>query len=271
MTLRFFISVFLASIFLHGCGSTSRVVSGTKIPVRAHSIQSVMWQQNAAEYRALCYQAFNLAKMQLDLRLEAGGFEDKTPAIITDIDETVLDNSPYAATLIKKDEEYIPETWAEWVYKKEAQAIPGAVEFLNYAKEKGVIVYYISNRLENEIEPTVANLKKFNFPYAEADYMLFRGDTGSKQARFEKVEKNHSVLLYLGDNLSDFTEKFRAPSTEERNMLADQLRDRFGTDYIVLPNASYGDWEDKGIYRGRYDWTPAQKDSIHRAVIRGYQ
>ena len=31
-----------------------------------YKIQAQVWTQNSAEYRALCYQAFNAAKMNLD-------------------------------------------------------------------------------------------------------------------------------------------------------------------------------------------------------------
>lgn len=271
-TLHYFL---ISSFIFLGCSGTSPIpdskFSAEKtIPIREHAVQSVMWQQNAAEYRALCYQAFNLAAMRLDVLLENPELKDKKLAIITDIDETVLDNSPYAAMMIASNVEYTPESWTAWVDRIEAEPLPGAKQFLNYAHKKGVSIFYISNRTVEELPATLKNLEKVNFPNAEPEYLLFRGSTGSKEDRFDKVRENYTVLLYLGDNLSDFSSEFRTPSTEKRNYLADNLKDKFGTEFIVFPNASYGDWEDKGIYHGRYDWTPQQKDSIRKASLRGY-
>lgn len=275
MKLRAVLYIFISSFTFLGCGGTSPIADSKQavektIPIREHAVQSVMWQQNAAEYRALCYQAFNLAAMRLDALLDNPELKEKKVAIITDIDETVLDNSPYAAMMIASDVEYTPESWTHWVDQIDAEPLPGAEEFLNYAHKKGVEIFYISNRTEEELPATQKNLEKVKFPNAKPEYMLFRGDTGSKEDRFNKVRENYIVLLYLGDNLSDFSSEFRAPSTEKRNELADKLKDRFGTEYIVLPNASYGDWEDKGIYHGRHDWTPKQKDSIRKVSLRRY-
>lgn len=260
---------FVYSLFIFTLLSLSSCKS-TDVQKREYSVQSVMWQQNAAEYRALCYQAFNTAKLNLDQFMANAEKSDKTPAIITDIDETVFDNSFYNAKLIELNEEFTPEEWARWSELEEAEAVPGAKEFLNYAKEKGVEIFYITNRHVDEEEGTIRNMEKLNFPFADKEHLLLMSDTGSKKDRFAKVEENHHVFMYMGDNLSDFTSKFRAPSTKERNDLADELRHEFGVKFIVLPNPMYGDWETKGIYEGKSDWTDQQKDSIRKAAIRAY-
>lgn len=274
MTLRTSIFSLVSAITLVACGGTVAVTDSNTpvekhIPIREHSVQSVMWQQNAAEYRALYYQAFNLATLRLDAILANPDLKGKKLAIITDIDETVLDNSPYAATMIAKDLEYVPESWTAWVNLVDADPLPGAKVFLDHAHKNGVRIFYVSNRTVAELPATLENLKKVEFPNADKNYMLFKDETSSKEERFNKIREDYTVVLYLGDNLSDFTSKFRATSTKERNELADELRDKFGMEYIVLPNASYGDWEDRGIYQGRHDWTPVQKDSIRRASLRG--
>lgn len=267
-------SFLLVFVMLTACGSQKGTTSNRASDnVRTYSIQSVMWQQNAAEYRALCYQAFNIAKLNLDAILNEQPEhpdENKKLAIITDIDETVLDNSPYNAKLIELGEEYTSEGWNDWVQRKSAKAIPGAAEFLNYAREKGVEVFYVSNRERGQEAATIENMRRVKFPYADEKHLLFMGNTSSKQRRFEMVENEYHVVLYMGDNLSDFTSEFRAPSTTKRNELADHLENEFGVKFIVLPNPMYGDWETKGIYHGKYDWTPAQKDSIHKASLRAY-
>ena len=129
------------------------------VPINEHKIQSMLWQQNAAEYTALCYQAFNFAKLRLDDILE-NQKADKPFAIIADIDETVLDNSPYDVKLIESDTRYEKSSWIEWGKLEIAKPVPGALEFLSYANKKGVEIFYISNRYNEQLLETKNNLQK---------------------------------------------------------------------------------------------------------------
>lgn len=259
----------LSSVLMVSCGTT-KSTDEDHYQRRKYSVQSVIWQQNAAEYKALCYQAFNTAKSQLDRFLEKKGKSGKKPAIVTDIDETVLDNSPFNAKLIEKNEEYTKEEWANWVHQIAAEAIPGAEEFLNYAEDRGVEVFYVTNRLERAEKATLKNMKEVNFPYADGRHLLLRAETGAKKNRFEQVAEQYDILLFMGDNLSDFSSQFRVPSTKKRNALAEYYEDEFGKKFIVLPNPMYGDWETKGIYQGKYHWTDQEKAAIRKAAIKAY-
>ena len=91
----------------------------------------------------------------------------KPLAIIADVDETVLDNSPYDGKLILNNTTYNRESWVEWGNLEIAEAIPGALEFLKYASEKNVEIFYISNRYSEQLDATVNNLKKLGFPDAK--------------------------------------------------------------------------------------------------------
>jgi predicted secreted acid phosphatase len=108
------------------------------------SVMAINWVQTSAEFRALSYQSYNLARMNLDSFL-ASYSGSKPVAISVDIDETVTDNSAYQAWLIGNDFGYSSKTWGPWIASGQAKAMPGAVEFLNYAKDKGVEIFYISN------------------------------------------------------------------------------------------------------------------------------
>ncbi len=271
---KYLLSLLVVGLCFSACQNTPEDNTVTseknKKNIREYSVQSVIWMQNAAEYRALCYQAFNVAKMRLDLFLTRQDTAGKNLAIITDIDETVLNNSPYQAKLIELNQQYSADTWDDWVQRKTAEAIPGAVAFMKYAKSRGVEVFYVSNRLQSQEKATIENMKKLGFPYADEAHLLLRKDESAKKSRFEDVAAGRTIILYIGDNLSDFTSKFRAPSTAKRNALADRLQDQFGEKFIVLPNPAYGDWESKGIYQGKYDWTEGQKDSLRQASLQGY-
>jgi 5'-nucleotidase (lipoprotein e(P4) family) len=238
--------------------------------MREYSIQSVLWQQHAAEYRALAYQAFNLAQMQLDDILENKTEHVKPIAIITDIDETVLDNSPYSGKQIELDEDFTVLRWTEWVKQKKAKALPGALNFFNYAKRQGVDVFYISNRSINQKMETIENLQVMGFPFADKAHVLLKDTISGKEPRRLQVQETHDIVLLLGDNLSDFSEVFDNRSTLERNKSVDSLKALFGVKFIVLPNAIYGDWETNGILEKKNDWSNFQKDSIRHQKIISY-
>ncbi len=230
---------------------------------------SVLWQQHAAEYRALCYQAFNIAALRLQESLKANTGKKK-PAIITDLDETILDNSYSEAQLIKEGNEYKPETWKRWTDKSAATGVPGAVDFLRFAKQKGVSVFYISNRDINDVTSTLRNLQKLNLPDADTAHMLFKssGSSSSKEARRQLVMNRYNVIMLLGDNLGDFTELFDRKNIADRKTETDKVKNEWGKKFIVLPNATYGEWEN-----ALYDYerlSPAQKDSRRKLKLIGY-
>jgi len=269
--------LFLAFAFLIGCKSQQTQTENEALAVknvivsnREYSIQAVLWQQHSAEYRALAYQAFNLAQIQLDHILDNKIEYKKPVAIVTDIDETVLDNSPYSGKQIELDEPYSKLRWMEWVKKKKAKAIPGSLDFFNYAKSKGIEIFYISNRSINQKKETIENLKTVGFPFADETHVLLKDITSEKETRRLQVTKSYEIIQLIGDNLSDFSMVFDNRSTADRNKSVDSLKAAFGKRFIVLPNPMYGDWETKGILEGKYNWTPFQSDSIRHQKIKSY-
>ncbi len=237
--------------------------------INEYKIQAQVWTQNSAEYRALCYQAFNAAKMNLDAIFFFEKKYNKPLAIIADVDETVLDNSPYDGKLILNNITYNRESWVEWGNLEIAEAIPGALEFLKYASEKNVEIFYISNRYSEQLDATINNLKKLGFPDAKESNVLLRSNSRSKSERRKFVSENYEVIMLIGDNLADFNDDFEEKLSEERTNYSDNLRNEFGTKLIVLPNPNYGDWESNGIFGGR-NLSDFEKDSVRRAKINSY-
>jgi len=229
---------------------------------------SVLYHQTAAEYRALCYQAFNLATLRLqaipDHELKRG-----KPAIITDIDETILDNSFCEAKLILDRAEYSSETWKAWTSLKSAPALPGAVEFLKDAHRRGITIFYVSNRDTGEVQWTVENLQNLGIPDADPGHMLFMSNTSSKETRREEIMKEYDVIMLLGDNLNDFTIDFEKRSIADRLNETDRAREEWGRKFIVFPNCIYGEWE-KALYNYGKHLTPLQKDSIRTSLLKGF-
>ena len=226
-----------------------------------------LYQQRAAEYKALCFQAYNIARLRLDAALRK--HHAKPYALVTDIDETLLDNSPYTAGRAINNQDFDATTWKQWTAKGICDTVPGAPSFLKYAASKGVAVYYITNRDEDERAGTAKNLKLYNLPYNDNTHLILKTTTSSKQTRRLEVLKTHEIVLLCGDNLPDFDTLYDAPFTEQsRNEVTEQLKKKFGNKYIVIPNAAYGDWE-SAIFNHKY--TNAQKDSVIKAQVKTFQ
>ncbi len=228
-----------------------------------HLTMATLWAQNAGEARALSYQAFNIAKMKLDQDLRRSS--KKTRAVVVDVDETIVDNSPFQAQGILDNTSY-PTGWREWIDMASATALPGAIEFLNYAHKRGVEVFYITNRKVVGFDATYKNLVELGFPVKKENMMLREKDS-SKKSRREDVLKNHRIVLLMGDNLGDFSEIFELDSTVERNALVDQNKKHFGGKFIVLPNAMYGNWEG-GLYDGNMRLPAGEKKKLRHSRLK---
>ena len=226
-----------------------------------------VWQQKASEYKALCYQAYNTAKMQLDILLQQT--HAKPVALVTDIDETILDNSPYQVHIALKNEEYADASWMEWTKRVDCDTVPGALSFFRYAKSRGVDVFYITNRLEAERDATLKDIQRWNFPDAVSSHLTMKIATSGKEPRRQTVADTHEIIMLFGDNLSDFSAVFDKQPTDIRNAATRDNAAMFGTKFIVLPNAMYGDWEGM-LYQYQHTLPPSTKDSIIIGGLKKY-
>lgn len=239
-----------------------------EITQQDHLIMSVLWYQKSAEMRALYYQGFNLAKMQLGDKVKLMNAETKK-AVVVDIDETMLDNSPSEGRCIETGESFNSKNWTEWTTKGVAKALPGAVEFSKFAQSLGVDVFYISNRGISEFDATLKNLQAEGFAFADSDHLLLKEEDSSKKSRREKVANNYEILLLIGDNLGDFHEIFDDRPQNYGFDLVDQYEKEFGDKFIVLPNPMYGTWE-KVIYNYKRDLTEEEKYNLRKSAIISY-
>lgn len=216
------------------------------------SVTAVLWFQRSTEYRALCYQAYNLAELRVKEYL-AKPDKDKPAAVIFDIDETLLDNSPSEALNIIDGKTYSPERWKAWSDLASAAAIPGSHDFCYFVASHDIQIIYVSNRMNTEAAATVQNLQKWYFPYADRNHLYLKSDTSSKEFRRNIIEKQYNVILLVGDNLSDFDQIFEDRSVNFGYNTVDSLRYDFGKKFIILPNPIYGDWT-KPLTGERKSW-----------------
>lgn len=219
------------------------------------NLNATYWMQKSVEYKASTMAAYALAKLRLDQALadkswtavsEPGnGYKDLPPAVILDVDETVLDNSDYQAWMVATGNHFSGKTWDAYVKTETSRVIPGSLDFITYAASKGVTVYYVSNRTGNLEEATRKNLKALGYPIEEAyDTVLLKKEkeewkSSKKGVRRAHVAKDHRVLLLIGDNLGDFVDGYKGDRAKEYS----SNKSHWGKDWIMLPNPTYGSWE----------------------------
>ena len=261
------VSLALLSFALASCGSSSLDKQQREAQLSQQLTQAVLWHQNAGEREALCHQAFNLATLRVDQYL-SNDDKKENPIVIVDIDETIVDNSPFQAQAVKSDFMY-PNYWHEWVETASAEALPGAVDFLNYASDNGIGVYYISNRSEKNREATLKNLKNLGFPKVEDEKLFLKKKHAVKDSLRKELSANNEIVLLIGDNLDDFSNVFKHQSVDKRLGAVDSLKALFGDKFIVTPNAMYGDWEG-AIYSFEYAKSQEEKNKIRKAHLKGF-
>ena len=222
-------------------------------------LNATLWQQTSAEYIGVTKQAYLFAQTNLDQALadtswtaaleQTGDYSGLPPAIMLDIDETILDNGPYEARIIKKLGSYSPSSFAEWCQHENAPLVPGAKSFLDYAVAKNVAVFYYSARREKLRECTSRNMRELGLPLQEDSRLLLHNDKNKSTYR-EMVAWHYRILLLVGDNLKDFVAGSKSDPANRRQ-LALSNADRWGRQWIVLPNSIYGHWE-ASIYNFDY-------------------
>lgn len=252
---------------LAGCAAapphpTSAPTAAAKSADADDNLNAVVWTQTAIEHDLIYIQTFRDAQSRLlaalhDPQWDALTKDDRTtpftglpPAVVLDIDETALDNSPYQARLVKSGGQYDEASWAAWCKEERARAMPGALAFTRYAAGHGIAVIYLSNRAQDLDTATLANLRKLGFPVSGPEAFLGLGTVlpGCEQVGTEKgcrrqlVGRKYRVLMQFGDQLGDFVDVVANTEAGRKQAIAGYM-DWVGTRWFVLPNPTYGSWE----------------------------
>jgi 5'-nucleotidase (lipoprotein e(P4) family) len=244
-------------------GSTTTVKAANKGDIGNQNTMAVAWYQTSAECKALYLQGYNVARQNLDQSLTQQ--TDKPRAIILDLDETVFDNSPYNAYCALHDIQ-APKYMSDWMKSAQAKTVPGAKDFLNYADQNGVQIYYISDRSDDLLNATKKNLEKDGLPQASKDHILLKSKSDkTKEARRQSVEKDHDVIMFFGDSLTDFNDPQKA-TVKGRYDDVMQNANQFGSKYIILPCPMYGGWEG-AFYNGDYNISNKKKTELRKSHL----
>lgn len=243
--------------------SGTATITAAKSDIGNQNTMAVAWYQTSAECKALYLQGYNIARRNLDQDLAQASAQPR--AIILDIDETVLDNSPYQAYNALHDEQF-PDHWNDWVNAAKAKPVPGAKDFLNYANQNGVQIYYVSDRSTGQLKATKKNLANQGLPQATDDHILLKGKNDkSKETRRQAIEKNNNVIMFFGDSLTDMNDP-KSPSVKDRYQDVMENANQFGSKYIILPCPMYGGWEG-ALYGGNYNISNAQKTKDRKSHL----
>jgi 5'-nucleotidase (lipoprotein e(P4) family) len=249
--------ILLMAVPLAGCAVHKTVaVIDQPLPEAHEQLNSVLWVQTSPEYEAVCRGIYNLATLRLDEALadmrwtalsgQTQAYEDLPPAVIVDIDETVLDNSAFEARLILEVKEYNKPMWDAWIAEEAAPAVPGAQGFIEHALDRGVDVFFVTNRDHDTEEHTVRNLRSNFGARITGEQVLTRGEradwTLDKTSRRDYLAATHRILLLIGDDLGDFIHPEKVTPGTRRDD-AGKYAGLWGTKWIMLPNPMYGAWE----------------------------
>lgn len=257
-------SFFVLILFIAACSTTEPVKQPAEPQTPSTestghpTTNATLWMQHAAEYRALTLSIYRTAASNLALAIEDSywtaypqqendSIRKLPPAIIVDVDETVLNNAAFQARMIRQNSSYDPQKWNSWVMEAKADAVAGALPFLQRVADEGIAIFYITNRDAKVEEGTRKNLQELGFPLSQTeDRILCKNErenwTSAKIARRQYVANKHRILMLFGDNLNDFVNA-EDLSQKERTQLMEKYNKMWGWKWFMLPNPVYGSWE----------------------------
>jgi len=258
--MRKFICITLLAAACATAPQPQPVVAATPAPPPCNPglglVNATTWVQYGAEYRAVALATFAAARRSLDAALadpswsaeEGTSDPAQPPAIIVDSDDTIFDNTPFEVRALKQGKTYDDKLWKEWVAEATTDAVPGAADFLAYAKSRGVTVFYVTNRDADEEAGTRLRIERLGFPLdPNVDTVLVRGEreewkSSDKSGRRAYVAASYRVLLLAGDDLNDFANA-RDKNVADRYQIVADKGAWWGTKWFMVPNPMYGSWE----------------------------
>lgn len=241
----------LCASLVAGCATGTPTTTAVAPTVDDVYHEALHWSRNAAEHRAIFEQTFALATKRIE-RL-ADDRDAGTWAVSVDADETLVDNSMYEVEINQRGETFNLESWSEWVQRRSAPALPGAVAFTSRVKELGGVVAVVTNRRTHNCAATADNLRQAGVAF---DVVLCRAEEREKEPRWDalsagaadawpEAQRNSTdplpeltILLWLGDNVGDF------PLQDQEIRHQPEPLVEFGNRFFVFPNPMYGSWED---------------------------
>lgn len=219
-------------------------------------LDAILWQTTSAEYHILAQTIYASAATHLEraladrqwtaLSTQKENFHNLPPAVIMDVDETVLDTGRFQSHMVKNGARFASALWRNWLNQNQVPAVPGALEFISYAQSRGVSVFFVTNRNHATEPATRAQLANVGIILpTNIDTVLCsneRPDWGAdKGSRRQFIGQSHRVLMLFGDDLRDFISEYRV--APDIRISEANKHNQWGTKWFMLPNPMYGSWE----------------------------
>ena len=266
------IALLLPALLMSACATTAPGPvneDATPAGVTPVSDMGMLWAKYAAEYEAVSRQAYQVATAHLpgfiadeswDAIAEHSGSEGLPPAVILDVDTTVLNHVDFQISYERPFENWKLD---EYDRNNVAKPVPGVVEFMRAAQDAGVQLFFVTNRpceLRDGIDDpcpqrqtVIDGLSELGFDI-DAEYVMLsqeRGWNREKSTRRLHIAETHRVIMLFGDDLTDFIACTRGspklpctePATRESRLVA--LREHsgyWGRGWYILPNPMHGSW-----------------------------
>lgn len=236
------------------------------------NLNAVLWIQTSSEYSVAAIGTYAAATDALQRAVAADPTGVNRMAVVMDLDETVLDNSPYQGQGVLSNVGYQDETWDKWVALRAATAVPGAVDFIRASQDLGLSVLFITNRRCRDRadttcdcpqkEDTLVNLRQLGIEtdpgalflryerpperclslLSESERELAMWAASDKTSRRRCVELDHDIVMLVGDQIGDFIGGLGESTVVSRNALVDQYEENWGNTWFMMPNPTYGSW-----------------------------
>ncbi|MGB5335998.1 MAG: HAD family acid phosphatase [Woeseiaceae bacterium] len=230
----------------------------------------LQWVKRAAEYHAITRQVYRTAQTALPAFIndkswsampEQRDAEDLPPAVILDVDETVVSNVDFQLTYQRPFANHKLNNWSS---NFDAAPIDGVRDFVEAARAQGVTVFFVTNRpcesIATTIDPcpqkttTINDIREVGIDVTP-EYVMLSGERPGwdreKLVRRLVIAENYRVIMLIGDDYGDFVPCARnkvvapctKPATRASRAKALETYDKYwGRGWYILPNPMHGSW-----------------------------
>lgn len=228
------------------------------------------WVKNSSDYKAITRQTYAVATRDLTRFVDdktwsampgQTGAEDLPPAVILDVDETVINNVSFQ---LEFERPFTDRQLEMWDRQHVAEPVPGVVEFVAAARDAGVTVFFMTNRPcekyvdEDEACPqkqtVIDGIRELGIP-VEPEFVMLALERpewrGEKLVRRDLIARDYRVIMLIGDDFSDFVacarNSFYPPCTEPATRASrlddlDEYGHFWGNGWYILPGPMHGSW-----------------------------
>lgn len=264
------IALFVVLFILGACAGTPPPAPESTATHDPRHDLGVFWVKHAAEYHALTRQVYRNAQSALPRYVadkswsampEQSGADELPPAVILDVDETVVSNVDFQLSF---EPPFANHKLDEWNIKNDARPIAGVREFVEAARAAGVTVFFVTNRPCERVPgnddtcpqetTTVDDIREVGIA-VDPEYVMLSGEQPGwdreKLVRRNAIAESYRVIMLIGDDYGDFVPCARkkvvapcsAPATRASRAKALQTYDEYwGAGWFILPNPMHGSW-----------------------------